>query len=129
MVYNEQMVKMLSSRSCAEILGFLHARIITRALPQNTNLMLQDWASGTVLHDVQERQKWFAEAQQAAQLRAALEDAQIQSKKDILKAQTLREETEQLHQDLEVSNQELGKWCTRSHRLCWQSKKPLHRIA
>ena len=53
---------------------------------------------------MQERQKWYVEAQQAVHLRSALKEAQIQSKKDILKAQALREETEQLHQDLEVSN-------------------------
>ena len=50
----------------------------------------------------QEGQKWYGEAQHAAQLRAALEEAQIQSKKDIIKAQALKEEADQLHQDLEV---------------------------
>ncbi len=65
------------------------------------------WLLLTRLVICQERLKWYAEAQQAEQLRQLLEEAQIQSKKDILKAQDLKEEAEQLHQELEVSTSQV----------------------
>ena len=68
---------------------------------------------------MQEASKLRKAADEVAQLRSALREAQMHSKRDLVKSQALTEEVEQLEQELEVSLR------LASFRACLQCDAPM----
>lgn len=84
----------LSHRPWINARGYVQ---MTRELRKNFTLCV------IVLHSMlQECQKLKQGAEEASELRAALQDAQMHSKRDMLKSQALTEELEHMEQELEV---------------------------